>query len=154
MTAQPNMAKLSNVKVKKAKKIPKAVSDKAKRKRLEIVCDDLWKALCRKWWGGVCAWPGCQVTKPLYCHHFFHKAQGNRARWEQFNSILLCYGHHMGQVHRAGNVEPIRDVLIGRIGQIGFDVLRVRCGLVFKPTLEDLELLRDELANKLERGEL
>ena len=127
------------------KPIKKPPNKAALKKRLEKELDELWKQIVHLNWKNKCAWPGCEVAQPpkqLYCHHYFHKVQGNRARWEPKNGILLCYGHHLGQVHRAGNVEPIRDVMIDHLSSAGFEDLRITCGRVFKPTLDDLEELR------------
>ena len=137
----------------KPKKAQPAVQRKKTLQRLEKELDELWKKIVYKNWGNKCAWPGCKVTQPpkqLFCHHYFHKAQGNRARWEPLNGVLLCYGHHMGQVHRSGNVEPIREVLIKRIGIVGFEALRLRVSVIFKPTLENLREMKERLLSELE----
>lgn len=130
----------------KAKKpIKKPPTKQVLIKRLSKELDELCKQIVHLHWKNKCAWPGCEVAQPpkqLYCHHYFHKVQGNRARWEPKNGILLCYGHHLGQVHRAGNVEPLRDVMIQRLGIDGFNNLRLRCQQTWKPTIDELEELR------------
>ncbi|MCR4307537.1 MAG: hypothetical protein NUV80_03180 [Candidatus Berkelbacteria bacterium] len=61
------------------------------------------------------------------------------------NSILLCFFHHIRSVHQMGNTEPIRDVLLERLGQTGFERLRVDCVGIWKPTLPELEEIRNKL---------
>ena len=137
-------------KVEKKKAIP-AAARKAQTKKLEAQLDKLWSQAVHKRWGERCAWPGCvHVGGILHAHHWMHKSSGKRARWMIENSILLCFFHHIRSVHQMGNTEPIRDVLIERLGRAGFDKLRVDCVGVWKPTLEELENLKDRLERGLE----
>jgi hypothetical protein len=134
-----------NLKSVKAKKVSKTVLDKARRKKLEKELDNLWKEIVHFKWKNKCAWPGCDKTNYLSAHHYFHKAQGNKARWLVDNGVLLCYGHHIGQVHRAGNVEELRDMLVQKLGQNYFDWMKQEVTKVFKPSLANLEQLQFEL---------
>jgi hypothetical protein len=97
---------------------------KTPRKALEKELDKLWSQIAHRKWGERCAWPGCTQTERLSPHHFYHKSQGNFARYSVDNSILLCFGHHIRQVHQRGNTEPIREVLIQKIGEERFNQLR------------------------------
>ncbi len=123
------------------KKVSKASRDKAARKRLEKELDSLWGQIAHAN-VKVCQWPGCTNTERLHAHHYFHQAQGNTARWNTANSIILCYGHHIFQVHQKGDVEPIRDVMIRRLGEDGFNQLKSDVRQVWKPSLDQLEGLK------------
>jgi hypothetical protein len=123
----------------KKKKIKKPLEP---RKKLEKELDTLWSLIVRNRWGHKCCWPGCDNVgnQP---HHFFHKAQGLRARWLIDNGVCLCFAHHIFQVHGKGDTEPIRDILIAKIGQTEFDLLKVRVRETWKPTMQDLQELKE-----------
>jgi len=53
-------------------------------------------------------------------------------------------------VHGKGDTEPIRDVMIARLGQDGFDNLKASVKQVWKPTLNELEELLKKLKAELE----
>lgn len=131
------------------KKPTPAEARKRQVKKLEAQLDKLWSQAVHKRWGEQCAWPGCVKTSYLAAHHFVHRSQGNRARWLISNSVVVCYGHHIGQIHRGGNTEPIREVLINRMGIGSFERMMVECKGVWKPTLEELLTLEKELTNLL-----
>lgn len=116
-------------------------------KKLEKELDALWGKAVHRRWGEKCAWPGCShVGGILHAHHWMHKSAGKKARWKIENSILLCFFHHIRSVHQMGNTEPIRDVLIERLGLGGFERLRDECAGVWKPTLDQLLELKVQLA--------
>lgn len=121
-----------------------------KKKALERELDQLWSKAVHKRWGERCAWPGCvHVGGILHAHHWIHKSAGKKARWCLENSILLDYFHHIHEIHQRGNTEPIREVLIERLGQAGFDRLRVDCLGIWKPSFEDLQELKKVLTTYL-----
>lgn len=126
---------------KPPKKPTKASIDKARRKRLEKELDSLWGQIAHARVKS-CQWPGCINTERLAAHHYFSRAQGNFARWNLLNAVILCYGHHIFQVHQKGDVEPIRDVLVRKLGQEGFDTLKSDVRQVWKPTNDQLEGLK------------
>ena len=131
------MKDFDNGVVKKAKPTAKML-----RKKTEKDLDKLWSAVVRKRWGNYCA--GC--GKPgNQAHHFFHRAAGSYARWSAENGILLCFGCHIRKVHQRGDVEPIREALIKKIGQEEFDRLKVAVKRVWKPTLPELQALLERL---------
>lgn len=136
------------------KKLSKATFDKARRKKLEKELEALWSKVAHKQWGERCAWPGCTNTDLLSPHHFWHQAQGNIAKYSVLNSILLCFGHHIRQVHQRGNTEPIREVLIQKIGHAAFDQLRQDVKGSWTPSIDELERLKsfyeEMLSNPLE----
>jgi len=135
MTRQP----ITRLKMKQVKRPPsKSSRDKAEKKRLEKQLDDLWSQIVKKTWGNKCGWPGCEYTTSIAAHHYFHKAQGNIARWELDNGIALDFYHHIQVVHRQGNTEPIRDAIIQRIGQKNFDDLKQNVVKSWKPTVDEL----------------
>jgi len=123
---------------------------KTPRKKLEKELDALWGKLAHQR-VKKCQWPGCDKTERLNAHHFFHQAQGRIARWSLENAIILCYGHHMFQVHQKGDVEPIREVLIQTIGQSGFDMLKSEVRGSWKPTIQELEALKEKWEGMLSR---
>lgn len=122
------------------------------RKKMIKILDDLFSEVVQKQWGHKCAWPGCSQpgNQP---HHFFHKAQGNAARYNLNNGVLLCFAHHIRQVHQKGDTEPIRDVLIAKIGQEEFERLKQDVKRLWKPTIRELETLAMALKIKKEVGE-
>ena len=146
-------------KASKVKKPPKILSKgeltKKAYKKLENELDGLWSQIIHERWGHKCGWPGCTYkTLRLSSHHWIHRAAGYKARWNLDNGILLDYFHHIHSVHQMGNTEPIRDALIERLGQDGFDKLKKDCTGVWKPTIDELEelryMFRGELSKKLE----
>jgi hypothetical protein len=149
------MPKLSLEKVK-GKTLPKKPTKKppTQKDRLKTLTKDLdvlWSKVVHKNWGEKCGWPGCVYPNPrLSSHHWMHRAAGNRARWNTNNGILLCYFHHLHEVHQRGNTEPIRDALIEKLSLGGFERMMDDCRGVWKPTIEELEQLKSELSNKLE----
>jgi hypothetical protein len=151
-TAQASSAKL------KGKKGPvKSLTKKAQMKKLEKELDRLWSLVIRKVWGEKCGWPGCNHPESrVAAHHYWHRAQGNRSRWDIRNGIALDFYHHIQVVHRQGNVEPIRDAIINRIGIDQFNDLKISITSAWKPTFEDLLELKSqfesELSNQLDRG--
>jgi len=108
----------------------------------------LWAQEVKLDWGYKCAWPGCN-KKAQAAHHFFHKAQGNRAKYSTGNGVALCYGHHIGKVHRGGEVEPIREVLIAKIGEQNFRCLKIQCAEYWNPTLEELRAMKEIMIARL-----
>ena len=134
----------------KPKKVQPAVQRKKTLQRLEFDLDLLWGKLAKKNWGGKCAWPGCPNTERLASHHFIHKSAGRRARWEEANSCLLCFGCHIYKVHQRGNTEPIREEIIKRIGLGKFERMVAESRDIWKPTLEELQELKQRLSAKLE----
>ena len=113
------------------------------KKRLEKDLDDLWSKIVHKQWGETCAWPGCKQTTRLAAHHYFHRSGGSKARWNINNGILLDFFHHFHEVHQRGNVEPIRDVLIQRLGIDGFCNLKRDVKGAWKPTIQELQDLKE-----------
>lgn len=105
------------------KKTTKASRDKATRKRLEKQLDSLWAQIAHSK-AKNCQWPACVNTERLTAHHFFHKAQGLHARWDLRNVVVLCYAHHIFQVHTKGDTEPIRDIMIRNLGLDEFEHLK------------------------------
>lgn len=145
------MPKICTTKAAVAPKKRKTVDGKALRKKAEKELDGLWGDIIRKRGGGKCAWPGCgrSGNQP---HHFFHRAQGNVARWSTDNGCLLCFGHHIRQVHQKGDTEPLRDVLIARLGEEGFDRLKADVRRVWRPTLEEIMALEEKFEKELHDG--
>jgi hypothetical protein len=135
--------------VKRIDKKSKTEIDKAKRKRLETELDNQWREIAMVKWGGKCCWPGCSQTSRLSVHHFFHKKQGHVARWHLDNGMPLCFGHHIRQVHGSGNVEPIREALIEKKGVDVFNALKAAVRVTWKPSIEDMEALRDVFSVQL-----
>ncbi len=127
---------------KPPKKVTKATLDKARRKRLEKELDKLWGQIAHAKVKS-CQWPGCTNTERLHAHHYFHQSQGLHARWSLENFVILCYGHHIFQVHTKGDVEPIREVMIWTLGIGRFEELKASVRLVWKPHISELESLRD-----------
>jgi hypothetical protein len=129
---------------KPPKKVTKASLDKARRKRMESDLDKLWAQIVKAQWKNRCGWPGCQYTQNIAAHHYWHKAHGLKARWNLDNSIALDFFHHIQVVHRRGDTEPIRDAIIQRIGNDRFEQLKIDVQGIWKPTLDELESLRDD----------
>jgi len=130
------------------KKPSKATFDKARRKKLEGDLDKLWAQIVRKIWCEKCGWPGCQYPSSQ-SHHFYHKAHGLRARWNLDNGICLDFYHHIQRVHRQGDTEPIRDAIIDKIGNDRFEQLKIDVQGIWKPTIQELEVLREDFAARL-----
>ena len=128
------------------KKRLKKPSAAVQRKRLIAACDKLWSQVVHKIWKNKCAWPGCDKTTSLSAHHFFgKKAYGFIARYETDNSCLLCYYHHIGRVHQQGDVEPVREAIIQRIGQERFDGMKIMVGATWIIKVDELQELKWQL---------
>jgi hypothetical protein len=130
-----------NKKPVEPRKVSKATLDKARKKKLEKELDKLWSEIVRKGGQHKCQWPGCENAgnQP---HHFFHKAQGNVARWEPDNGVNLCFAHHIYQVHSKGDTEPLRDYLIWKLGADRFENMKWEVRQSWKPTIDELEAKR------------
>ncbi len=124
------------------KKPSNSTVNKAYQKKLEKQLDALWGQIIKSLWRHKCGWPGCQYTQNLASHHYIHKAQGNLARWNLSNGIVLDFYHHIQVVHRQGYTEPIRAAIIQRIGQDTFDQMLIDVRKVWKPTIDQLEGLK------------
>jgi len=133
----------------KARSPSKATLDKARLKKIEKVLDSLWAQAVKAQWGNKCGWPGCQYTSNIAAHHYIHKAQGKRARWNLDNGIALDFYHHIQVVHRQGYTEPIRDAIIEKIGTDRFEQLKIDVQGIWKPTAQELEIFREEFAARL-----
>ncbi len=119
----------------------KTSRDKATRKKIEGELDKLWAQIAHTRVKN-CQWPGCVNFERLAAHHYFSRAQGNLARWNLSNAVILCYGHHIYQVHQKGDFEPLRDVLVKKLGKEGFDLLKSDVRQVWKPSIDQLEGLK------------
>lgn len=107
----------------------------------------MWSRIAREVYEGRCAICG----KPgQAAHHFFPKGAHSAVRFDVHNFLWLCYGCHIGKIHRQGNTEPARDALIRRIGLSKFVALKERAMTVcrrrkheYDDTRRDLESMMD-----------
>jgi Bacteriophage Lambda NinG protein len=83
--------------------------------------DALCRELTRRRYGGMCALCGRVGNQP---HHFFPKGEHAILRWVLDNLVWLCFGCHIRKVHQGGETEPVRDVIIARMGQEAFDEMK------------------------------
>lgn len=131
------------------KKLPSAAQRKKDMKKLQKELDVLWSKSIHKIWGEKCGWPGCEYKTSLAAHHYCHKAQGKKARWNLNNGILLDFYHHIQVVHRQGWTEPIRTAIIDKIGLEAFRQMLADVQGAWKPTIEELQDLKQELQERL-----
>jgi len=116
------------------------------RRSVEKALDKLWSQIVLKSWGYKCAMCGGLANQP---HHYFHKAQGLRARWTVENGVALCFPCHIRKVHQKGDVEPCRDAIIQKIGEVKFNSLKFRSKTIWKPTADELRALKAQFEQLL-----
>jgi 5-methylcytosine-specific restriction endonuclease McrA len=84
-----------------------------------------------------------------HAHHFFPKGSHGSVRWEPDNLVMLCYGCHIGKIHRGGDTEELRDRLIKRIGTKAFEDLKWKAHVPIRQDRIYLEDLLKELEDAL-----
>jgi hypothetical protein len=117
--------------------------DKINLKKLEKEVTALWRRSVWLIWDGKCALCG-KACNDHNAHHYFTKGVHAATKYEPYCGILLDYGCHIGKVHRGGEIEQLRDVYIGKIGQPLFDALKKQSYSLAKNV--DLEKVRKVLA--------
>jgi hypothetical protein len=113
-------------------------------KHLEDECRALWRKAVHWIWDGHCALCG-KPTNDHDAHHYFTKGIHAGIKYEINCGILLCYGCHIGKVHKGGEVEKLRDVYIDKIGLDRFESLKERSDIVTKYNFESLLAVRGAL---------
>ena len=83
--------------------------------------------------------------KAGFNHHYFHKQNHGNVRFDPDNHCPVCFGCHNFEIHSKGNVEDLRDILIQRISQFGFDDLKERSNFIAD---RSISYLKAELARK------
>lgn len=106
------------------------------KKNLIKRLDKLASELAALSWGGMCARCGRVGNQT---HHYFTRGAHAAVRWELDNLCWLCYGCHIGRVHRGGDVEMLRDNLIEKIGRERFDALKARAYVPKRWRVHELE---------------
>ena len=124
-------------KAKKKKKSPRQLEQRLK-KRLEAKAKSICSAITKITWRGKCATCG---NEGQAAHHFFGWKACSAVRFVLDNLIWLCYGCHIGKIHRQGLTEPAREVIIKRIGQAAFDRLYSRAFMRCDWTIDDLQMV-------------
>lgn len=92
-------------------------------KTLEKDTTALWRKAVWLDWGGKCALCG-KATNDHNAHHYFTKGVHAALRYEPHCGILMDYGCHIGKVHRGGEIEDARDLLVNKIGNELFERLK------------------------------
>ena len=113
------------------------------KKALQCELDELGHDTCKKQWAGRC---GICGRAGKYQHHYFGKKAYPWLRWDSDNLVFLCWQCHICRVHHEGESERARDAIIERIGQEGFDRLKIRASQARKLTLLDLDALKLSMA--------
>jgi len=65
---------------------------KPSRKTLKTKLDKAWSIAVKKRAGNVCE--VCKSSKSLNAHHYISRSN-LRLRWELFNGVCVCPGHHL-----------------------------------------------------------
>jgi hypothetical protein len=125
-----------SLEVRDRKKVDKA--DKTNLKKLEKEVTALWRHAVWLIWGGHCALCGKVPPNDHNAHHFFTKGSHATTRYEPFVGVLLCYADHIGKVHRGGETEKVRDLLVAKIGTTLFEQMKARSYAIAK----DVDLLK------------
>lgn len=118
------------------------------RKRLEKECDELWSVYIRL------RDKRCQfcmkVTehKKLFAHHIWTRTS-RAGRWNPSNGVALCWRCHRHVAHQM--YEVFRRWLILWMGQEAFDRLMLMCNTRAKHTVADLQLIKADMKQKIER---
>ena len=89
---------------------------KSCRRRLDV----LWRKYVLDRDKSQCSYPGCQ-KQATQAHHVFGR-RITACRFDPDNGIAFCPGHHLYFAHQY--YEQVRDLVIRRIGQERFDVLK------------------------------
>ena len=79
-------------------------------KKQRRIVFSLWREAVWLIWDGKCALCG-RPTNNLNSHHFFPKGAHSALEFEPYCGVLLCYGCHIGKVHRGGDVERLRKYI-------------------------------------------
>jgi len=63
-------------------------------------------------------------------HHFFTKSTHGNVRHDRHNHCPLCFGCHSFKITKRADTEPLRDLLIAKLGAEEFGRLKVSSKLV------------------------
>lgn len=126
--------------IKRKKKTEKKIT---KEKLLK-----LWSAVCFKLYGNRCL--VCKTRKATGTHHFFGKRSHMAVMFDPRNGLPLCFMCHIVQIHQQGDSEHARQVMVERLGMIGYFKLEQDAHKTKeKLTLLDLDEIKSELLSLL-----
>lgn len=135
------------IKKEKGEKKPIKKKKKSERKKLTDDCFALWSKIISLNWKGKCAMCGKSGNQ---AHHFFGRKAYPSVKFDPDNGVLLCFYCHFGRVHQQGDVEPVREALIKKIGTERFERLKSRAySPVEKMTMVDLRETKESLSQLL-----
>lgn len=138
--------KVRSVKVKPVKVQVIKPEKPPDRKKLVKELDKLWSQAVHLIYKNRCG--GCSKNGNQ-AHHCFTKKAHPSVRWELDNGILMCFGCHILKVHRRGNYEFARDILIERIGMERFIELKEKANRYVPLKVPDLLALKESLSQNL-----
>jgi hypothetical protein len=130
------------VKEKKKRKVPKPKTQE--RKLIEEI-DLLDSDICLIVNGFKCILCNGRAG---FTHHYFHKKTHGSVRFEPDNHCPVCFGCHNFTIHTKGDIETLRDILIMRISQFGFDSLKEKSNYLAD---RSVGYLKSELVRKQAR---
>ena len=111
-------------------------------KKLKKELDKFWSNTIKKIYGGICVGCGRLGTQ---AHHHLSKKANPSVRWATDNGLWLCFTCHILKIHRKGNYEWSRDLLIERIGTEGFADLKRKANIIRRYMKRDLIELREKI---------
>jgi Bacteriophage Lambda NinG protein len=126
-TVKNSTVKLTLVKVK--------VKSKNKRTQLIRDLDKVCSNFTKNRANGVCELCGKAGTAS---HHHFSKKAFPNLRFNLDNLIWLCFYCHMIRIHRQGQYELARELLIKRLGEGGFLDLKNTAYIKYSETQKPL----------------
>lgn len=111
--------------------------------------DDLWSKLVKVKAKYRCEY--CGKTSYLNSHHIFSRTKKS-VRWNDLNGICLCAGHHTFSNDFSAHQTPTEftEWVKGYRGNKWYSELRKQA---YTPFMPNLEVISEELKNKLESYE-
>ena len=120
---------------------------KAEKQKLIKEADRLWSLVIRQKYNNICCKCGNRGTS---AHHIVSRTHKN-TRWDIENGLCLGFPCHIHFMHG----KPVESTkwLRQRMGDQFIDNLLKKSQIIFKPTVENMRRIVEELENKLKELE-
>jgi 5-methylcytosine-specific restriction endonuclease McrA len=129
----------------KKKKTPAQL--RAKEMKVAVIdLDHICSLIARGRANGLCETCGRAGSQT---HHFFSKKMHAAVRWDTDNLLWLCFGCHIGKIHREGYTEGAREVMIERLDEKGFAELKERADQLYKFSILDYPVIKMGLVGQI-----
>lgn len=121
------------------------------RKSLEKQIDSLAAQICKERHNYTCARCGRNLRATPHEAHWAHiiSRAKKSVRWEENNSLCLCFGCHIGWQHLGGNTVEFVRLAENTYGRSAIDAMWYKSQKPAKFSLADLSLLKRALEQRL-----